>query len=560
MSIMPGYEDGVYFNDEELDGIGWIVEDNLSHTYRSQGADFRCVDVQHGYNFDKNEYIISVTCQCVSHYDPEIFSRKEYGPYLDSVNGKDFTATRTFQYNRFDTHNTMGRSLAIDLTEDIENQIRAGVKKFNGGVTASRKIKASVDSEIAKYKKALTNKAAKSGIYENFGVKESRKLRERYSTYPDGDTDPRTAQKNEKSIREFERWCENFDLGYLRSIQNSTAVKASSKVVASNYDTKIIAKYLKKKFDDEAFGTSHSSSLGSFYRNNPNDPDIYMNRNGLFYNSRNNTITDKDDNPIFKVIPQYSHPKRQGVYPPKLPKIVPIDEWNATHNVEGCDKVTCSINSDYGEDMIKFFYKHQFLGACDPDYIECEALYDLMKSNKAVASQILEYMNHLGDPVFPVSEEDWGTPETNVDNVDLWELYTAFMQELDYEYDEDKSMGYDFCVYPDFQPWDLEIFEGEVAEDNVVTGSTEVTASGKATDSYKYYVAGFFDKTCRGIDDNLNTGDFDAIVDKAHDLASHGDYVLIKNMATGESQFYTPDEWMEAVELGGVPDAVYDLV
>lgn len=516
MSLMPGYEDGVYFNDEELDGIGWIVADNLSHTYRSQGADFSLVDVQHGYNFDKNEYIISVTCQCVSHYDPEVFSRKEYGPYLDSVDGQDFTATRTFQYNRFDTHNTMGRSLAIDLTEDIENQIRAGVKKFNGGVTASRRIKASIDSDISRYKKALESKAAKKGLYENFGQAEIRKLRDKYSTLPDGSTDYSTAKHNRDSLASFESWCRNY-------------VCASTKVVATSYDTKIIAKYLKKKFDDEAFGTSHSSSLGSFYRNNPNDPDIYMNRNGLRYNSRNNTITDRDDNPVFKVIPQYSHPKRQGVYPPKLPKIVPIDEWNATHNVESCDKITgslqvdtstleprqrtavdgktwwvvfdtatgkystytcfgkyktkkdcqyaidhCeynrdkvtgSINSEYGKDMVKFFYKGEFLGACDPEYMECEALYDLMESDKAVASQVLNYMNSLGDPVFPVSEDDWGTPETNVDNVDINELYNTFMQELEYSYSDFPD---EFYVGGDYLLPDFEIFIGEVAEDDVI--------------------------------------------------------------------------------------------
>lgn len=457
MSIMPGYEDGVYFNDEELDGIGWIVEDNLSHTYRSQGADFRCVDVQHGYNFDKNEYIISVTCQCVSHYDPEVFSRKEYGPYLDSVNGKDFTATRTFQYNRFDTHNTMGRSLAIDLTEDIENQIRAGVKKFNG-ITASRRIKASIDSDISRYKKALESKAAKKGLYENFGQAEIRKLRDKYRELPDGDTDVRTAERNYNSIREFERWCENFDLGYLRSIQNTTAVKASSKVVASSYDTKIIAKYLKKKFDDEAFGTSHSSSLGSFYRNNPNDPDIYMNRNGLRYNSRNNTITDRDDNPVFKVIPQYSHPKRQGTYPPKLPKIVPIDEWNAIHNVEGCDKVTCSSDTGHDEGVVKFYYKHKLLGECEPEFMECEALFDTMQKDSELSSLILDYMNSLGDPVFPVSEEDWGTPETDINNIDIEDLYATFMQELQYDYNDFPDDFYIEISEPRSVKLGLEIF------------------------------------------------------------------------------------------------------
>ncbi len=148
MSKMPGYEDGIdYFNDTQLGDIGWIVTDNLTHMFRSEGADFELVDVKHGYNWDKAEYAISVTVQCVSHYDPEIFSRHRYGAYLDSVNGQEFTATYTFKYNRYDTPREMVRFVAIQLTDDIEDQLRAGLASF-GGVTASRKIKASKDGTL----------------------------------------------------------------------------------------------------------------------------------------------------------------------------------------------------------------------------------------------------------------------------------------------------------------------------------------------------------------------------------------------------------------------------
>ena len=90
---------------------------------------------------------------------------------------------------------------------------------------------------------------------------------------------------------------------------------------------------------------------------------------------------------------------------------------------------------------------------------------------------------------------------------------------------------------------------------NMVNASSEPDE-----DDYKYYVVGYFDSNCRGIDDNLNTGDFDAILDKAHELACNGDYVEIKNLDNGKSHYYTPDQWLDAIDLGGVPDSVYDLV
>ena len=135
-------------------------------------------------------------------------------------------------------------------------------------------------------------------------------------------------------------------------------------------------------------------------------------------------------------------------------------------------------SSKFGDDsQVKFFYKHKFIGSSDPDNIDCPALIDLMESDKDAATQILNYMNHLGDPVFPVSEEDWSTPETNIDNVDVWELYSEFMKELDYEYADNQALGFGFLVDADFQPWDFEIFDGSVAEENVVESSTEIKAS-----------------------------------------------------------------------------------
>jgi hypothetical protein len=78
-------------------------------------------------------------------------------------------------------------------------------------------VKASVDSDIAKYKKSLERKAAKSGVYEDFGRDELRALKDKYPTLPDDNTDPRTAEHNRRSIDSFDSWCGNFDLSSIKS-------------------------------------------------------------------------------------------------------------------------------------------------------------------------------------------------------------------------------------------------------------------------------------------------------------------------------------------------------
>lgn len=71
-------------------------------------------------------------------------------------------------------------------------------------------VTASIDSDINKYKTALKKKADKSGIYENFGADEIRKLKDKYSELPDDTTDYSTAQHNRNSIDAFEDWCANY--------------------------------------------------------------------------------------------------------------------------------------------------------------------------------------------------------------------------------------------------------------------------------------------------------------------------------------------------------------
>lgn len=239
----------LYFAQYQIDNIGEWVADNLTHKYRSEGADFHYDFGQQAYDYKTGKYRVTISCRVFSHYDPEINENARYGAYLDTMDGKTFEATYYFGYNRYDTQDTMGKQVIIGITDDIENQIFTAV---NGKVDACTDIKAS---------------------------------------------------------------------------------------------------------------------------------------------------------------------------------------------------------TDISDDKVKFFYKGKFLGSCDPDYMECDALYDLLKSDKEAATQVLNYMNSLGDAVFPVSEEDYTTPETDVSKVNIRELYNIFMQELGYCYDDwngDLYVGGD-AEMPDFE-------------------------------------------------------------------------------------------------------------
>lgn len=75
----------------------------------------------------------------------------------------------------------------------------------------------------------------------------------------------------------------------------------------------------------------------------------------------------------------------------------------------------------------------------------------------------------------------------------------------------------------------------------------------------KYYVAAYFDESKRGLNDNLATDNFDEVVTFAHNQICQGSFVEIKNRATGQSQIYTPDEWLECIDNGDIPQSVHDL-
>jgi len=125
-----------------------------------------------------------------------------------------------------------------------------------------------------------------------------------------------------------------------------------------------------------------------------------------------------------------------------------------------------------------------------------------------------------------------------------------------------KELGFDHI--PEYWDDDINACDKVISSTrykaNMVSASSSDSHYDDNGELYKYYVAGYFDSNLRGLDDNLATGDFDEAIDKAHELASNGDYVEITNEITGKSHTYSPDEWMEAIDFGGeVPYSTKDL-
>lgn len=80
----------------------------------------------------------------------------------------------------------------------------------------------------------------------------------------------------------------------------------------TKYDVGAIKRYVKQVMTAEATGVGRCtmSSITAEER--------YMNRNGLYWDRRNNVIV-ANNVPIFRVRPQYGTRKVQGTYMPKLP-------------------------------------------------------------------------------------------------------------------------------------------------------------------------------------------------------------------------------------------------
>ncbi len=59
-----------------------------------------------------------------------------------------------------------------------------------------------IKTQIKKYKNSLIEKCKEKGLYENFGEKEQRKLKENYNVYEGN---------NAELIQEFNEWCYSFE-------------------------------------------------------------------------------------------------------------------------------------------------------------------------------------------------------------------------------------------------------------------------------------------------------------------------------------------------------------
>lgn len=139
-------------------------------------------------------------------------------------------------------------------------------------------------------------------------------------------------------------------------------------------------------------------------------------------------------------------------------------------DVNACDTIEGATKADGAADIIHLYYKGRKIDDTDADDIKFTALKGLIRTDEQAATQILDYLNSLGDPVFPVSEEKWSVPETDVSNVDLYDLYHTFLDAVGYEYDDT-----DFSTTDEFymQFGDFEIF----SSDEIIESTTKVTGA-----------------------------------------------------------------------------------
>lgn len=428
--------DLLYFADYQVDNIGELVADNLTHKYRRDGADFHYDFGQQGYDYDAGTYSVTISCRVFSHYDPEINKNSRYGAYLDSMDGKTFTAKATFGYNRYDTQDTMGKQVVINLTDDIEDQI---FKAVNGDVNACNDVKASTNLE-PRQRTAVDGKSwwvvfdtdtQKYSPLTCFGKYNTKKdcqyAIDKYNKVGACDVKAATGPSEP-----------NFAVMELTDKMFKEAKELADYLSTHNKNLTKKQDYLVMDLSDAVDSRSTSAvrqAIGELNNNTKgtNKTQEYM-ITDLYYKFN---VSDGD----------YSGLGRNY----------------AEDSITGCDKVTGSI--DIPEDSVKFFYKGNFLGACDPNYVECDKLYEVMKSDKVLCDLILEYLNSFGDPIFPISDEEWSEPETDSGKVDTWDLYNTFMDWLHQEIREYPDEFYEDISVPRSGEHTLEIFTGAVADD-----------------------------------------------------------------------------------------------
>tara|TARA_R110002020_G_scaffold65554_1_gene173086 strand:+ start:1123 stop:2373 length:1251 start_codon:yes stop_codon:yes gene_type:complete len=140
----------------------------------------------------------------------------------------------------------------------------------------------SIDRDIAKFKKQLISKEKSSGLYENFGRKEVRKLDDKYDAYEIGDD----GIKNYVKIQEFSEWASGFD---------GTRYKKGGKVVKKEY---VLTRYYvdvhEDSYEEGEIQSVHSWTSSDFEDNNK----TFSAKNELMYFIKEVVKRDTDYKPI----------------------------------------------------------------------------------------------------------------------------------------------------------------------------------------------------------------------------------------------------------------------
>jgi hypothetical protein len=289
------------------------------------------------------------------------------------------------------------------------------------------------------------------------------------------------------------------------------------------------------------------------------DADAYMGRNGLTYNRKNNTIdlwksSGDEDIPVYKVVPQYSSTKRQGTYAPKMPKLIPIDEWNATHNIDACSSVTAST-SDSNIVNIIYSVMMNYEYGYDPDMTDINAMLQEL-TNKGVHVDTSDAFKRAWVSAHNKAErKTWGGSgdSYHYDSLTPGELEAIENYDTEYwEYVKDHPFN--------LKPASATDITSSTCTPkymaNMVSASSFDSANDENDELYKFHVAGYLQKSFAGLMEDWYTNDFEEALEHASEMGAQGLYVRIENQIDGRYRTITPEEWEEAAEYGEYPDHI----
>lgn len=74
-----------------------------------------------------------------------------------------------------------------------------------------------------------------------------------------------------------------------------------------------------------------------------------------------------------------------------------------------------------------------------------------------------------------------------------------------------------------------------------------------------YEVRGYYGNNFVGLAESYEVETYEEAVDKAHGCCSNALYTVITQHPSGGQVRFTPDEWMEAIDFGDVPEKIKAL-